>query len=93
MKSTNYALNTTNFLNDDDRGFVSVCIQLFYAALTPHAPVAAVPAGPKKASWMERFDRWAAAGRERERERYLAASQDVFELEARIRAMERLSYF
>jgi len=46
-----------------------------------------------KPAFLERFDGWVARARQRDRERYLAQSRDVFELEARIRALERRPYY
>jgi hypothetical protein len=42
-----------------------------------------------RVSWLERIDRWFEAQRRRSREAWLAQSQDVFELERRIRELER----
>jgi hypothetical protein len=53
----------------------------------PRADASAEP----KLSWMERFDRWLWKQEVREREAYLAGSRDIFELEARIRQLERSS--
>jgi hypothetical protein len=39
--------------------------------------------------WLDQFDRWLWAVRQREVEAYLAQATDVFDLEARIRALER----
>jgi len=38
---------------------------------------------------LERLDRWAAGLRQKDMERYLAESRDIFELEARLRDIER----
>lgn len=43
--------------------------------------------------WLERFDRWTARLRQRDRERYLARSTDRFDLERRLRALERRPYY
>lgn len=40
-------------------------------------------------AWLDRFDRWLWAVRQSEVEAYLAQATDVFDLEARIRALER----
>jgi hypothetical protein len=42
-----------------------------------------------RVSWLERVDRWFEAQRRRSRDAWLAQSQDVFELERRIRELER----
>jgi hypothetical protein len=78
---------------EDDRGIVAVMIQLFHAALTPSAAEAWEPPVARKPSLFERFDRWAAAARQRDRERFLAESRDVFELERRMQALDRRPYF
>jgi len=89
VKATNYPL-------DDDRGIFALMINLFYATLAPSVREAwdgpAVPKAPK-VGWFERLDRWAAAVRQRDRERFLADSQDIFELERRLQALERRPYF
>ncbi len=58
------------------------------------ASAAKVPSGraPAKASaggLLERLDAWFWRQRQRDNEAYLAQSQDVFELESRMRAIER----
>ncbi len=55
---------------------------------TPSAP----PVRPR-IGWLERFDRWTARLRQRDRERYLALSTDIFDLERRLRALERRPYY
>jgi len=86
-------MKATNFPMEDDRGIVAVMIQLVHAALTPSAREAWDPPAPRSPSWFERFDRWAAAARQRDRERFLAESSDVFELERRMQALNRRPYF
>jgi hypothetical protein len=88
-----YKMKATNLPLEDDRGFVSVLIQLFHLALTPPTPPGSGRAKAATPGWLERFDRWAAESRRKERERYLAASKDMFELEARIRDLERRPYY
>ena len=86
MKATNYPM-------EDDRGIVAVMIQLFHAALTPSAREAWDAPVANKPGWFERFDRWASQARQRDRERYLAESNDVFELERRLKVLERRPFF
>jgi hypothetical protein len=94
VKATNYP-----FSEPDDHGFVSLLATMMHGAMT--APVAGRLRGPNPAAtektpavgWLERFDRWAARQRQRDRERYLARSADIFELEARIRELERRPYY
>src|SRR5438067_944292 len=45
----------------------------------------------RRRSWLDRLDTWFWRRRQQEREAYLAESTDVFELERRIRALERQS--
>lgn len=86
-------MKTTNFPMEDERGVVSVLIQLFHAALTPSAPEAWDGPVVTPPGWFERFDRWASAARQRDREQFLSESSDVFDLERRMRALERRPYF
>ena len=96
MKATNYP-----FSEADDRGFVPLLAAMMHGAMT--APWSAGQRGPKPSmpenaakpaiGWLERLDRWAARQRQRELERYLARSSDIFELEARIRELERRPYY
>jgi hypothetical protein len=51
-------------------------------------PDAKAPQSPKL-GLLERFDRWLWRQHVREREAYLAESKDIFELEERIRVLER----
>lgn len=50
--------------------------------------VVEVPPAPRR-TWLERLDDWFRKQRQNDVEAYLGQSQDVFELEARIRDMER----
>ena len=43
----------------------------------------------ERATWLERLDRWFWRQEQKDREAYLARSKDVFDLERRIRALER----
>lgn len=86
-------MKATNFPPEDDRGIFSVMIQLFHAALVPSAREAFDPPVARKPSWFERFDRWASKARQRDRERYLTEANDVFDLERRLKNLERRPYF
>jgi len=86
-------MKATTFPNDDDRGFITVVIQLFHLALTPPPATVRETAAEPRLSLLERFDRWAAKSRQRQREAYLAGSKDVFELETRMRSAERQPYY
>ena len=52
-------------------------------------PVAKAAGNAPRLSLLERFDRWLWQQQVREREAYLADSKDIFELEERIRGLER----
>ena len=62
----------------------------FMGAPGKRAPAAgrAEPAAPSS-SFIERLDRWFWRQQLREREAYLSGAQDIFELEDRIRRLER----
>jgi hypothetical protein len=86
----------------DAQDALSLCRLLLRAAAPPQAIDAAsvrsdagnVVAPPlRRPTLFERFDRWIARMRQRDRERYLAKASDVFELEARIRELERRPYY
>ncbi len=86
----------------DEEGALSLC-RLLLRAASSHEPIDAtstpapagnaMPIAPRKLTLFERFDRWIARMRQRDRERYLAQASDVFELEARIRELERRPYY
>jgi hypothetical protein len=83
----------------DKEGALGLCRLLLRDATSPKALDAAPRAGnavappPRGLTLFERFDRWTARTRQRDRERYLAEASDVFELEARIRELERRPYY
>jgi hypothetical protein len=83
-------MRSINIRYDDDgeRGIFTLLAALTHAALATRDPKPSRPK-PAKPGLLERFDRWAARLRQRDRERYLAQSKDVFELERRIRELER----
>jgi hypothetical protein len=51
------------------------------------------PAGTRPVGIFERIDRWFWRQHMRDREAYLAGAQDIFELEERIRRLERGSRY
>ena len=83
-------MKTTTYPLEDDRGFAAVCIELFHAAMSPPAPKPAAPATPGP---FARVGRWLANARQRDLERWLATSTDVFELESRLREAGRQPYY
>ena len=87
-----------------DRSLLGTCIQLahatFFEALPANvehrAPVAPLALSPKRAPQqnalqraLSALDDWFYRQRLASREKYLAQSQNVFELEARMRELER----
>ena len=85
----------------DEEGALGLCRLLLRAASSPAIDAAATPAPTGNAvstpseglTLFERFDRWIVRMRQRDRERYLAQANDIFELEARIRELERRPYY
>ena len=66
--------------------------------LAPKAPATPGPAqsepfGARLARWAENVENWLYRQRMKDREAYLAQSQDVFELERRLRDLDRRAYF
>ena len=61
--------------------------------LPPPAGQAPTAASDRRIGWLERLARWTARLRQRERERHLAQSTDIFDLERRIRAIEQRPYY
>ena len=61
------------------------------ALIGPIAPSASSPrrAKTQRRSWLDRLDSWAWRQHQKEREAWLAQSQDLSELEARLRALDR----
>ena len=99
-------MKSTNFSRTDDGAigtFVKLAQATFFDALPanaerrpPSAP-ANPPAGKlaptQRLRWMEALDRWFHAQRMKERDDYLGQSQDIFEVERRIRELERRPYY
>jgi len=52
------------------------------------APLKEAVATPRR-SWLDRLDAWAWRQHQKDREAWLAQSQDLAELEARLRALDR----
>ena len=63
----------------------------------PTAPDALPPKRAPFASavqrWLDALDSWSYRQRVKEREAYLAQAQDVFDVERRMRALERRPYY
>ena len=73
----------------DHEGALGLCRLLLRATESSESKLPP-PANP---SLLERLDRWLAHARQRDRERYLAQARGVFDLEDRIRTLERLPYY
>ncbi len=99
-------MRATNFPYPD-RGPVGTFVKLaqatFFDALpanaehrAPKAP-AQPPTGmlppPQRRRWLAALDHWFHRQRMKQRDAYLAESQNVYELEARIRRLERRPYY
>jgi hypothetical protein len=92
-------MTTTHALLPTSR-FLTTAIDLAQAAFTSSMPSAygPTPVAPPAAErvprlrWLDRLDNWFARQEQREREAYLAQSADIFELEQRIRRLERVPY-
>ena len=91
-----------------DRSLLGTCIQIahatFFEALPANverrAPVAARVLAPKRARQpgalqrgLDALDHWFHGQRLASRDAYLSQSQNVFELEARMRELERRPYY
>ena len=92
-----------------EHSIVGTCIKLaqttFYDALPANAEMK-TPTAPEKlpaakrvaregrlAQWLNAVDNWLYRQQVKQREAYLGESKDIFELEARIRHLERRPYY
>ena len=57
------------------------------------AVVGAPAASVAEQGWLDRFEDWLARGRQRELDRYLARSVDIFDLERRLQSLTRDPHF
>ena len=81
-------------------GFIALCIQLAQATFSdvmpskadPKTP-AALPRAPKEPDWITALGNWFHRQEVKNREAYLAQSTDIFDLERRIRYLERRPYY
>jgi hypothetical protein len=89
---------TTPAVNEP--GFIALCIQLAQATfsdvmpskLDPKAPASLVRV-PNERGWMTALGNWFHRQEVKNREAYLAQSTDIFDLERRIRYLERRAYY
>ena len=94
MKAAHSMLRRSNV----PEAWVRLADALMFGALrTPgtdaHGPSARSPAPKPPLNWLERLDDWLARQRQREREAYLGEAKDIFDLEERIRRLERSRYY
>jgi hypothetical protein len=92
-----------------EHSIVGTCLKLaqttFYDALPANAEMK-TPTAPEKlqaikrfapegrfARWVNALDNWLYRQQVKQREAFLGESQDIFELEARIRYLERRQYY
>ena len=88
-----------------DPGFITLCIQLAQATFSEVMPARSDSGDPsprakanagrsaKGPNWIERLDNWFYRQQLNAREDYLAQSTDIFDLEQRIRYLERRPYY
>ena len=85
----------------NDPGFITLCIQLAQATFAKDMPALAGPKIPLKRPgplteprrFWARIDNWFYRQQLKVREDYLAQSADIFDLERRIRHLERRPYY
>jgi hypothetical protein len=85
-------MRATNFLPNNNWSLIDAWAKLGIALAFP-APLADTPVPKVKADRpgiLERIDRWFWRQEMNEREAWLAQSQDIFELERRMRMLERV---
>ena len=74
-----------------DSGFINLCIQMAQSTFSDVMPSRTTQARTKKVpSWTSMLSDWLYQQQVKEREAYLARSSDIFELERRIRHLDRL---
>ena len=84
-----------------DPGFIALCIQLAQATFAKDMPALSGPKVPikrpgpiaKPRRFLASIDNWFYRRQLKEREAYLARSADIFDLERRIRDLERRPYY
>lgn len=88
-----------------DPGFISLCIQLAQSTFSDVMPAGPYGTGSgklsrtnpgaatKRPSWTTRLNDWFYRQQVDQREAYLAQSTDIFDLERRIRHLERRPYY
>ena len=85
-------MQPVNFLSNDD-GVVGAWAKLAHALAFPMQPLGGAPVRAEESAprlgMLERFDRWLWKQEMRQREAYLAGAKDIFELEERMRRLDR----
>jgi Protein of unknown function (DUF3563) len=87
--------------NVTDPGFIALCIQLAQATFAKDMPALSGPKVPVKRPsaiseprrFLASIDNWFYRRQLQEREAYLAQSTDIFDLERRIRHLDRRPYY
>ncbi len=81
-------MKATGFLADDP-GFSGAWARLTQALLFNRLQHDGAPAKARSPGLLARLDRWFWQQEQREREAYLAQSSDIYDLERRMRLLER----
>lgn len=68
-------------------------VQLVADAMAGGPPAVARRREPARGRWLDRLDHWFWRQRQKDVEQYLASSHDRFELEARLRELDRARYY
>jgi hypothetical protein len=86
-------MRSTNLLTSNDSSLIGAWAKLAHALAFP-APLGEAPVPKAKSAGrlgiFARLDRWFWNQEMKQREAWLAQSQDIFELERRMRVLERL---
>lgn len=79
-----------------ESGFINLCIQMAQSTFSDVMPSKSAEARTKKAqsrSWTSALADWFYRQQVKEREAYLAKSTDIFDLERRMRQLERQPHY
>ena len=81
-------MNTLN-PNMTESGFINLCIQMAQATFSDVMPSGSETRTKKAPSWTSALADWFYRQQVKQREAYLAESSDIFDLERRLRQLER----
>ncbi len=77
-----------------ESGFINLCIQMAQSTFSDVMPSRTIEIRTKKvSSWTSALADWFYRQQVKEREAYLAKSTDIFDLERRIRQLEREPHY